>query len=221
MVRASSVVPYGASSDGLRIVGAPAARAEATLWAAIGAGAFHGTRHTAGPRGSRCTSTAWPAGPVLVSRRTPVRSISAASRKAPGTITPTIEVWEIGTPVAKASRAANRGTSPSSAVADRVEHLGPALGGKAGPAGLGVHRVGRGERRVDRRRGAGGRHAGRRAAVRVLEHQVEPVTRRGPGAGDQLVDLGQRPQADCAPMPAGADVPGTVDVVISRSCRAW
>ena len=46
MTRASSVVPYGAYSLGLRIVGAPAASALATLWAAIGAGAFHGTRHS-------------------------------------------------------------------------------------------------------------------------------------------------------------------------------
>ncbi len=59
-MRPSSVVPYGAYSLGLRIVGQPAASELATLWAAIGAGAFQGSRHRAGPRGRRCTSTALP-----------------------------------------------------------------------------------------------------------------------------------------------------------------
>ena len=115
---ANTVVPYGAHSLGLRMLVAPAPSEEATLCAAIGPGAFHGTSESAGPHGSRCTSASLPVGPGITRVSRPSRSCAATSRKAPPLITAaSMAVVPMGAPVPNDSRAATRMASASIASA--------------------------------------------------------------------------------------------------------
>lgn len=114
---ASRWLPCGAYSLGLRIVGQPAASAFATLCAAIGAGAFHGTTQAAGPQGSRSAYAIRPSSRWNSWLCGPCRSWAAASRNEPPRITPSGVVCRIGTPVVADSSAQISAATPSTASA--------------------------------------------------------------------------------------------------------
>ena len=112
------------------MVGAPAASEFAILCAAIGAGEFHGTRLSAGPQGSRCTSTGLPVGPSYVASTIPARSCSAARRNEPPTITAaSIVVVLMFTAEPRASSSAIRPACWSSASATESRTAARSAGG--------------------------------------------------------------------------------------------
>jgi hypothetical protein len=165
---------------------APAPSEEATLCAAIGPGAFHGTSESAGPHGSRCTSASLPVGPGITRVSRPSRSCAATSRKAPPLITAaSMAVVPMGAPVPNDSRAATRMAKASIASATDSS-TAARLGGKTRPrAGL-----------VLAPRGGGGLldvGVGRRALLRhdlagvgVLQVDAQRHGRLAPGAVDEL-----------------------------------
>ena len=85
MISPSSSAVSGVAGAGLRMIGAPTARAGATLWATRLSGKLNGAMPSTGPRGTRRTSAIRPAAAGSVSRRCSSpenrRASSAAQRK--------------------------------------------------------------------------------------------------------------------------------------------
>ena len=155
-----------------------------------GAGAFHGTRLSAGPHGRWWISTGLPVGPCHVRWSAPSRSRFAARRNEPPLMTAaSMPVVRMIAAVPSDSSAAMRIASASRASATCSRMAARSSGGSPRQRPPRA-RARRRPRRLDVRRRSWPPAGDDLAGVRVLEVDAEVDGRRGPHAVDELAQLG-------------------------------